>query len=174
MSALRHGVGRPLSLGSEKMNCSATGISVIASLLISGCDTKQSVGQALRPFVNDLESTVSAYPDRGIVITFGNEKSELALQNQKELGEMASQLTGVVFVYADATRTDSDAAQVLREQGLRVPSNLVYDSNDGTWDVLPEIIDSSTRKEVYMRASFGIRRHHGYTSQPNKSALDNP
>ena len=90
------------------------------------------------------------------------------MQNQREFEEMANRLIEVAFVYADATRSDSDASKVMKEQGLSVPSNLLYNANGKTWEVLPELIDSSTRKEVYMRVSFSTPIRKDKSDAPNK------
>ncbi len=146
----------------------AIGFFVIATLAACGCDSASPPSTSWRPFVRDLSSTVSSYPGRGIIIVFGSEKSESARLNQAELAKMASRLPDVAFVYADTTRSDSDASKVMNEQGLSVPSNLLYDPNWKTWEALPEIIDSSTRKEVYMRVSFSSPRRKD-TPEANKN-----
>ena len=149
---------------------------MIASFMASGCDSGSTPATSWRPFVRDLSSTVSSYPERGIVVVFGHEKNEAAKQNQRELEEMASRLTEVVFVYADATRSDSNASKVMKEQGLSVPSNLLYDANGKTWEVLPELIDSSTRKEVYMRVSFStpIRKDNPVAPNTGRQTTASP
>ncbi len=150
------------------MNRNAIGSAVIASFMASGCDSDRTSATLWQPFAQDLSSTVSTYPDRGIVVVFGHEKNKAVRQNQRELEEMSSRLPDVAFVYADTTRSDSDASKVMTEQGLSVPSNLLYDPHGKTWEVLPEVIDSSTRKEVYMRLSFSSPRRDENPEAPDK------
>lgn len=143
--------------------CAAQSI-VIATLLVSGCDLKlpNSTGEIKwLPLVGALEATVLKYPKRGIVIVFGTEAEELSRKNRKQLAKISGRLPNVVFIYADASEANSAAAQILREQGLKAPANLLYKVDAGSWDILPEIIDSSTLKEIFMSASGsnrGVRR----------------
>lgn len=147
---------------------------VLATFAASGCDSASPPSSSWRPFVRDLSSTVSSYPGCGIIIVFGSEKSETARLNQAELAKMATRLPDVAFVYADTTRSDSDASRVMKEQGLSVPSNLLYDPKWKTWEVLPEIIDPSTRKEVYMRVSFSYPRRKDTPEANNTGRKSTP